>query len=60
MRRRVLHAILVLVLGTVPLVLGVMAALIWTGPGRDLLGHGFVHASTKGQLIDLERLTDSR
>lgn len=37
MRRRVLHAILVLVLGTVPLVLGVVAALIWTDPGRDLL-----------------------
>ncbi len=37
MRRRVLHAILVLVLGTVPLVLGVVAALIWTDSGHDLL-----------------------
>lgn len=46
MRRRVLHGILVVLLGTVPLVLGVLSALILTDPGRDLL------ARTASRMLD--------
>ena len=40
MRRRLIHALLVILLGTVPMVLGVIVAMIWTAPGRDLLARG--------------------
>ncbi len=37
MRRRLIHALLVLLLGTIPAILGVLAALILTPPGRRLV-----------------------
>jgi hypothetical protein len=40
MRRRLVHALLVILLGTIPMVLGVVVAMIWTAPGRDLLARG--------------------
>ena len=40
MKRRLVHALLVLLLGTVPMVLGVVLAMIWTRPGRELLARG--------------------
>ena len=40
MRRRLVHALLVILLGTIPMVLGVIVAMIWTRPGRDLLARG--------------------
>jgi hypothetical protein len=40
MRRRLIHALLVLLLGTVPMVLGVVVAMIWSDPGRALLARG--------------------
>jgi hypothetical protein len=40
MKRRLVHALLVILLGTVPMVLGVVLAMIWTAPGRDLLARG--------------------
>ena len=40
MRRRLVHALLIILLGTVPMVLGVVVAMIWTAPGRSLLARG--------------------
>jgi hypothetical protein len=37
MGRKLLHAFLVLVLGTVPMILGILVALAVTGPGRSLV-----------------------
>jgi translocation and assembly module TamB len=39
-RRRLVHALLVLLLGTVPMVLGIVVAMTATGPGRSLLARG--------------------
>lgn len=40
MGRRLVHALLVILLGTIPMVLGVVVAMTATGPGRDLLARG--------------------
>ncbi len=38
--RRFVNAVLIIVLGTIPMVLGIVVALTMTGPGRDLLARG--------------------
>lgn len=40
MRRRLVHAILVILLGTIPMVLGIIVAIGGTRPGRALLARG--------------------